>query len=89
MVSNVYGIHTLTFVCQKLAGSSLLIFANKQDLVGALSPEEIAEFLELGSDIFSTRHWAIYGCSAVTGEGLVSGVDWAVNDVASRIFMME
>jgi hypothetical protein len=28
---------------QKLAGASLLVFANKQDLPGALSAEEIAE----------------------------------------------
>jgi ADP-ribosylation factor-like protein 2 len=67
----------------------LLIFANKQDLAGALTAEEIAEVLELGSDLFSTRHWAIYGCSAVTGEGLVNGIDWIVSDVASRIFMMD
>lgn len=28
---------------QRLAGATLLIFANKQDLPGALSPEEIKE----------------------------------------------
>lgn len=28
---------------QKLAGSSLLVFANKQDLVNALTPQEISE----------------------------------------------
>jgi ADP-ribosylation factor-like protein 2 len=27
-------------------------------------------------------------CSAVTGEGLVDGIDWVVQDIASRIFMM-
>lgn len=55
---------------EKLAGASLLIFANKQDLAGALTAEEIAEVLELNSERFATgRHWAIHGCSAVTGEG--------------------
>ena len=34
---------------EKLAGASLLIFANKQDLGGALSFQEIAEALDLNS----------------------------------------
>jgi ADP-ribosylation factor-like protein 2 len=73
---------------EKLAGASLLIFCNKQDLAGALSPKEIAEVLELDGDTFGNRHWAIQPCSAVTGDGLVTGVDWMVNDISARIFMM-
>ena len=72
---------------EKLAGASLLIFANKQDLAGALSSEQIAEILELGSPIFKNRHWEIRPCSAVTGEGLIDGFDWMVDDISSRIFM--
>lgn len=80
----------LTLLSQeKLAGATLLVFANKQDLPGALNSEEIAEALELGSDVFAKRHWAIHPCSAVTGEGLVEGIDWLIRDVASRIFMGE
>lgn len=74
---------------EKLAGASVLIFANKQDLDGALSCEEIAEALNLGSEVFKKRHWQIHSCSAVTGEGLVEGIDWMIGDVASRIFMGE
>lgn len=74
---------------EKLAGASLLVFANKQDLTGALKSAEIAEALELGSDVFTTRHWALQPCSAVTGAGLVEGIDWMVSDIASRIFMMD
>ena len=73
---------------EKLAGASLLIFANKQDLVGALSVDEIASVLELDSEKFSTRHWSIHACSAVTGDGLIDGVDWMVEDISSRIFML-
>lgn len=73
---------------EKLAGASLLIFANKQDLPGALSVEEIAIFLDLKS-ISENRHWLIQSCSAVTGDGLVSGIDFIVGDIASRIFMMD
>lgn len=73
---------------EKLAGASLLVLANKQDLAGALSAAEISKVLGLGGEQFSTRHWAIFGCSAVTGEGLEAGVDWVVTDIAGRIFMM-
>ena len=73
---------------EKLAGASLMIFANKQDLAGALTSEEIAEALDLGGERFATRHWSIMGCSAVTGQGLLEGMDWVVDDVSSRIFML-
>ncbi|CAM9477724.1 unnamed protein product, partial [Laminaria digitata] len=73
---------------EKLAGASLLVFANKQDLAGALGAAEIAEVLGLGSEQFENRHWSIVACSAVTGEGLAQGVDWTVGDIGARIFMM-
>jgi ADP-ribosylation factor-like protein 2 len=72
---------------QRLAGASLLVFANKQDIEGALTSEEIREALEL--DAVSTRHWRIGACSAYTGKGLIDGVDWIVRDIASRIFMYD
>ncbi len=72
---------------EKLAGASLLIFANKQDLAGALRSEEIAETLGLHGEAFARRHWAILPCSAFTGEGLVEGMEWVVTDIASRVFM--
>ena len=34
----------------------------------------------------TTHHWKIWPCSAVTGENLVSGLDWVVNDVAGRLY---
>lgn len=74
---------------QKLAGATLLIFANKQDLPGAVPAAEIADILELRSEQFANRHWNIVSCSAFTGDGLVAGVDWLVRDIASRIFLME
>lgn len=36
-----------------------------------------------------SRHWKIVGCSAYTGEGLLEGFDWLVQDVASRIYMLD
>nr|QXF29044.1 Arl2 [Gefionella okellyi] len=72
---------------EKLAGASLLVLANKQDLTNALSPEKIASILQLHS--IKLRHWQIQGCSAVSGVGLEEGVDWIVQDIASRIFLLE
>lgn len=72
---------------ERLAGASLLILANKQDLPGALSAEEIKESLEL--DKIVSHHWHIQGCSAVTGAMLLEGIDWVVHDVAARIYMAE
>jgi len=69
---------------ERLAGASLLVYANKQDLGGSLPKDEIAE--ALGLDQIQNRHWLIQHCSAVTGEGLAEGIDWLVNDIASRLF---
>lgn len=52
-----------------------------------MTPKEIREVLEL--DRIEGRHWFICPCSAMTGEGLLEGIDWVVNDIKSRIFMME
>ena len=73
----------------KLAGASLLVFANKQDLKGALSDKDIADALELGGELFSKHHWQIHPCSAVTGQGLVEGMDWVVSDISNRIFLSD
>jgi len=72
---------------ERLAGATLLVFANKQDLPGALSGEEIRELLDL--DSIKSHHWMIKDCSAVTGENLLYGVDWLINDISSRIFTMD
>lgn len=72
---------------ERLAGATLLVFANKQDLPGALSKEAIQE--ALGLDDIKTHHWCIIGCSAVTGENLLMGVDWLLDDIAARIFTTE
>lgn len=75
---------------ERLAGATLLILANKQDVDGALSAEQIAQVLQLhaNSEHCKNRHWNILACSAVTGDGLKGGMDWIVDDIASRIFML-
>ncbi|KAF7235179.1 ADP-ribosylation factor-like protein 2 [Varanus komodoensis] len=72
---------------ERLAGATLLIFANKQDLPGALNPSAIQEALDL--DSIKTHHWRIQGCSAYTGENLLAGVDWLLDDISRRIFNVD
>ena len=75
---------------ERLAGASLLILANKQDVDGALAASEIVEILELDTaDRFRNRHWSIHGCSAVTGRGISEAMEWMVRDIRNRIFMLD
>ncbi|ENN70840.1 hypothetical protein D910_07767 [Dendroctonus ponderosae] len=69
---------------EKLAGATLLIFANKQDLPGAFG---LGQALDL--DKIKSHHWKIVSCSAVTGENLLDGIDWLITDIATRIFTLD
>lgn len=76
---------------ERLAGATLLILGNKQDAPHALSALQVAERLQLNNDendSLKRRHWQVQPCSAVTGQGLVEGLDWMVQDIASRIFLL-
>ncbi|MEW5300541.1 MAG: hypothetical protein WDW36_003468 [Sanguina aurantia] len=59
---------------EELRDSLILVYANKQDLPGALSEAEIAE--GLGLPDIKSRPWAIFKTSAVRGDGLFEGLDW-------------
>jgi len=73
---------------EQLGGASLLVFANKQDLAGALATEAIEDLLGLrDAPQFRKRHCRVQGCSAQTGAGLLDGIDWLVEDIASRIML--
>ena len=37
----------------------------------------------------TNRHARAVACSAVTGAGLQTGLDWLVEDVGQRIFFLE
>jgi ADP-ribosylation factor-like protein 2 len=90
---------------ERLAGATLLVLANKQDVAGALGLEEISRALGLvvggggeGEEAEATttataigkrRHWRVAACSARTGEGLEEAFDWILDDVASRIYMFD
>eukprot|EP00919_Chromeraceae_sp_WS-2016_P053287 GHVR01126552.1.p1 GENE.GHVR01126552.1~~GHVR01126552.1.p1 ORF type:complete len:115 (-),score=14.74 GHVR01126552.1:95-439(-) len=74
---------------ERLSGATLLIFANKQDLAGALDKSSICQLLDLES--IGNRHWGLFCCSAtaMTSYGLLEGISFLVGDIASRIFSQE
>ena len=57
-----------------LKSSLILIFANKQDLQGAKTVNKIIQDYEL--DKIKSHIWHIQSCSALKGEGLVTGIKW-------------
>jgi ADP-ribosylation factor family len=58
----------------------IIVFANKQDLEGSLTPHEIAE--GLGLFAMRERAWQIEGCSAKEGIGLEQGMDWLMKQIS-------
>jgi len=58
----------------ELRNAVLLIFANKQDIPGALKVDEISKRLELNK--IRNKEWFIQGCCATDGTGLYEGLDW-------------
>ena len=68
---------------EELKDAALLVFANKQDIEGALSVTEVSE--GLGLSALKTRQWHICKTSAVKGDGLHEGLDWYEHETFSRI----
>lgn len=69
---------------EELAGVPLLVFCNKQDMEGALKPEQISEELGLAGGE-KERQWSVRGSSALKGEGLEEGLDWCVYYALRRL----
>ncbi len=70
---------------EELAAVPLLVFCNKQDVEGALKPEEISEQLGLAGGE-KGRDWSVRGSCAVKGEGIEEGLDWCVmNNMQAQI----
>jgi len=59
---------------EDLSEALLLVFANKQDVRGCLSAAQISEGLSLTE--LRDRQWQIVACCALTGKGLMDGMDW-------------
>lgn len=63
----------------QLAGVTLLVFANKADLINAQEASEIAGAMDLHS--IRDRTWNIQACSAKDGTGLDEGMEWLVSNM--------
>ena len=59
---------------EALKNAVILIYANKQDLSGAKSVNDIIQIYELNK--LKEHVWNIQPCSAQTGEGLITGMKW-------------
>ncbi|ONK55559.1 uncharacterized protein A4U43_UnF1660 [Asparagus officinalis] len=57
-----------------MLNSIILVFANKQDMKGAMTPMEVCEGLGLYD--LKNRIWHIQGTCALKGDGLYEGLDW-------------
>ncbi|KAL9043698.1 MAG: hypothetical protein Q9206_007433, partial [Seirophora lacunosa] len=60
----------------------LLVFANKQDIPGAMTPNEVQERLKLAQ--LKDKIWYVVPSCATTGEGLFEGLGWLSNNVKTQ-----
>ena len=60
---------------ESLKNTPLLIFANKQDIQGAMTVDQIREELKV-EQLCHDRKWFIQGSNAKDNEGLLEGIDW-------------
>ncbi|KAK8815210.1 hypothetical protein WA158_003422 [Blastocystis sp. Blastoise] len=67
---------------EELKGVTLLIFANKQDVEGALTAPQLTEALNLST--IRDRKWTIVAGSAKNGTGVTQGFDWLANELATK-----
>lgn len=67
---------------EELRDAAILVYANKQDLPGALSDSQVAE--GLGLPAIRNRPWSIFKTSAIKGEGLFEGLDWLSNTIKNK-----
>ena len=66
----------------ELRDALVLVFANKQDLPGALDEAKVAEALQLHK--IKSRTWTIFKTSAVKGVGLFEGLDWLAENLKNK-----
>ncbi len=64
---------------EELKDAVLLVFANKQDLPGAMQCPEMTD--KLGLHTLRGRTWFIQSTCALKGDGLVEGLDWLAKHV--------
>ena len=66
----------------RLREAVLLVMANKQDMPHAMNTAEVTT--KLGLHNLSNREWFIQSTCAVTGEGIVDGLEWLANTLKKK-----
>lgn len=66
----------------ELKKAILCVFANKQDMEGAMTAAEVSN--ALGLSALKTRTWSIFKTSALKGDGLEEAMDWLVDAIKAR-----
>jgi len=61
---------------EELKKSVLCVFANKQDIEGAMTVTEVAN--ALGLSAIKNRKYQIFKTSAIKGDGLDEAMEWCV-----------
>lgn len=61
----------------ELKKAVLCVFANKQDIEGAMTVTEVAN--SLGLSAIKNRRYQIFKTSAIKGEGLDEAMEWLAN----------
>lgn len=61
----------------------LLIFANKKDQEGTMENSEVESRLQLNK--LPCKKWHVQRSCAISGEGLIEGVDWLVNCIKDDV----
>ncbi|XP_051012792.1 ADP-ribosylation factor-like protein 14 [Acomys russatus] len=69
---------------EHIKNAPVVVLANKQDLPGALSAEDITRMFKV-KKLCSDRNWYVQPCCAVTGEGLDDGFRKLTEFVKSRL----
>ncbi|XP_069123317.1 uncharacterized protein [Argopecten irradians] len=67
----------------ELRGVIVVIAANKQDIPGVMTPEEVGEKMNV-EFIRKSHRCEVFGTSATTGEGLYEMLDWVVEAVSTK-----
>ena len=67
---------------EELKDCCVLIMANKQDLNGALSTDEVTK--ALGMESLKERTWFVQGTSGITGQGLEEGLNWMASVLLNK-----
>lgn len=67
---------------REMKDALLLVFANKQDVTGHLSPEEITQQLQLTK--LKDKLWYVAPSVATDGTGIFEGLAWLSNNVKTQ-----